>query len=402
MSRRSNSDGGTADSGTTTLGAKLRARLRLEGAITFREWMSAALYDEQDGYYQRGVERWGRAGDYRTSPERSALFAATFARHFASLFDELGRPPVLHLLEAGGGAGHFAQDFLSTLRRDAPRVFDSTRYVFDEASADSRARAAALLAPFDACVEFQHLVDLDQRGDCAQREDSSELQSRAGREGFVLPYEYAFAFSNELLDAFPGHRVVMRGGSLRELFVGLGAGGEFVWIEREPSTPRLAEHFGRMGLKLDEGQFAEVNLDAEEWVARVARMFVRGYVVTVDYGDAAVNLLSAPHRSAGTLRAFRGHEFVDDVLRRPGEQDLTTTVNWTQIILAGEAAGLQTVALTRLDAFLLQAGLLEQLERECALASNEAEVAGLRLGAREMILPGGMASRFQVLVQKKV
>jgi hypothetical protein len=43
------------------------------------------------------------------------------------------------------------------------------------------------------------------------------------------------------------------------------------------------------------------------------------------------------------------------------------------------------------------------LERECALrAADAGEVARLRLDAREMILPGGMAEHFQVLVQRKI
>jgi SAM-dependent MidA family methyltransferase len=393
MTRRSSSDstGGEArdanasdpaDSESADLAARLRQRIRREGAITFREWMRAALYDERGGYYRRASQRWGRAGDYRTSPERSALFAATFARHFATLFEELGRPQVLQLLEAGGGAGHFARGLLQTLRRDAPRVFESLRYVFDESSADSRARAAKLLAPAASRVEFRSLTSFD--------------------EGFAEPLENVIVFSNELLDAFPVHRVSMRGGRLREMFVGLDARNDFVWAEGEPSTPRLAEHFARMGLSLAEGQTTEVNLCAEEWVARVARLVGRGYVFTVDYGGEATNLLRAPHRREGTLRAFRGHEMSEDVLRSPGEQDLTTTVNWTQVIAAGERAGLQTVALEPLDKFLLRAGLLEQLERECAHASGEAEVARLRLDARELILPGAMASHFQVLVQRKV
>ena len=95
-------------------------------------------------------------------------------------------------------------------------------------------------------------------------------------------------------------------------------------------------------------------------------------------------------------------ERVEDFLQNPGGQDLTTTVNWTHVISSGEAAGLRTVALERLDSFLLSAGLLEQLERESARAASEADVTRLRLDAREMILPGGMASHFQVLVQKKI
>lgn len=370
MSRRDSSDG---------LATRLRERIRREGPLTFREWMRAALYDERGGYYRRpGAARWGRAGDYRTSPERGRLFAATFARYFAGLYEELGRPPVLHLLEAGGGAGHFARVLLETLRRDEPRLFGALRYVFDETSPDSRARAAALLTPFADRVEFRHAADLK------------------------APLDPAVVFSNELLDALPVNRVRVRGGELRELYVGLDEGGGFVFVEAEPSTPELAEHFRRMGVTLAEGQAAEVNLEAGSWVAGAARLVGRGFVVTVDYGDEAAGLFGDPRRHDGTLRAFRGHDFAEDVLADPGAQDLTSTVNWTHVLAEGEAAGLKTVSLERLDAFLLRAGLLEQLEREGAHAADVAEVTALRLGAREMILPGGMASHFQVLVQKRV
>src|SRR5438876_1111894 len=63
---------------------RLAEQIRRDGPITFYDWMLAALYDAHDGYYLRSdLERWGREGDYRTSPETSALFAATFARYFA-------------------------------------------------------------------------------------------------------------------------------------------------------------------------------------------------------------------------------------------------------------------------------------------------------------------------------
>jgi SAM-dependent MidA family methyltransferase len=376
MSPRASRDPSEGGAGPT-LSARLRARIREAGPLTFREWMSAALYDEREGYYRRrGAERWGRAGDYRTAPERSALFAATFARHFTRLYEELGRPRAFHLLEAGGGAGRFAHGVLKTLRRDAPHVYERLRYLFDETSEDSRRRAADLLAPFAGRVEFRRLSELTGRLD------------------------HAVVFSNELLDAFPVHRVTVRGGRLRESFVGLDDDGTFIFVEGEPSTPRLAEHFERLGVTLAEGQAAEVNLETAGWLARVSEVLVGGFVLTVDYGDEAAALYGAPHRREGTLRAFRGHRLVEDVLRDPGRQDLTTTVNWTQVIADGERAGLKAVSLERLDAFLLRAGLVEQLELESTRAASDAEIAALRLDAREMILPGGMASHFQILVQR--
>lgn len=363
----------------TPLAERLREKIKQEGAISFREWMAAALYDEREGYYCRpDRKRWGRVeGDYRTSPERSPLFAATFAGYFAALYAELDSPPQWTILEAGAGAGDFARIVLETLERDYPGVFQATRYYLDEISHDARRRARANLSAFSNRIEFC------QKG------------------WHDLSLEAGVVFSNELLDAFPVHRVRMRGGQLRELCVALNDAGDFVWSEQEPTTPQLEAHFSRLNLTLAEGHSAEVNLAAEEWIARVAGVLRRGYVVSVDYGAEAVELYQSPERRDGTLRGFRAHEFVADLLAGPGGHDLTTTVNWTALRQAGEAANLELISLERQDAFLLRAGLLDQLQRLTAQQSGEAERMRLRLGAREMILPGGMSGSFQVLSQKK-
>lgn len=359
------------------LANRLRERIRREGAITFRDWMSAALYDPAEGYYcRRDLARWGRAGDYRTSPERSPLFAATFAHYFARLYEKLGAPASWTIIEAGAGAGHFAAGALETLRRDFPEIFARTRYLIDEASADAVERAGGALSRFGERVEFSRIAESGARTDVA------------------------IVFANELLDAFPVHRVTMRDGQLSELCVGCDVTGKFAWVERPPSTPRLAAYFRKLQIELAEEQVAEVNLEALAWIAGVARLLRRGFLILVDYGAEAFELYDASARHAGTLRAFYRHHSPDDLLAQPGEQDLTTTVDWTSIANAGAAAGLQTILLERQDKFLLRAGLLEQLERLTASAQSEAEVAALRTSARHMILPDGMSASFQVLVQK--
>ncbi len=364
---------------TAPLAERLRDRIKCDGPVSFRDWMAAALYDEREGYYcRRDFVRWGREGDYRTSPETSPLFAATFARYFAALHEEQGAPREWTIIEAGGGAGHFAYEVLTVLRRDHPAVFSATLYVIDEASAATREQSQARLQFFSEHVRFSRLGELS------------------------APVPHAIIFSNELLDAFPVHRAVVREGKLLELCVGLDDAGAFMWVECAPTTPRLVAYLGAADVTLEEGQIIEINLEAEDWIARAAASMQRGYLVTVDYGAEAADLYDASHRRAGTLRGFSGHRFVDDVLARLGDHDLTTTVNWSAIKSAGERAGMQTVLFARQDEFLLRVGALDQLERMTARAQSEAEVAILRLGAREMILPGGMSERFQVLVQKKI
>jgi SAM-dependent MidA family methyltransferase len=367
-----------AVSGTAPLAERLRARIRQSGAISFREWMEAALYDEREGYYfRRDLQRWGRAGDYRTSPERSPLFAATFASYFAKLYEQLDAPRDWTIFEAGSGPGDFAYGVLQTLRRDHPHIFAATRYVIDELSADARERARKRLLEFAGRVEFRHLAETDE------------------------PVNEGVFFTNELLDAFPVHRVTVHNGKLSELFVGLDEDGGFVWTKVEPGTPRLAEYLARSGVELSEGQIAEINLDVEEWLRRAASVFKRGYLIIVDYGAEANDLYTAPHRREGTLRAFHQHGFADDLLARPGEQDLTTTIDWTNVRTIGEELGLRSVSFERQDEFLLRAELLDQLGRMSEEASGEAETIILRSSVRELILPGGMSENFQVLVLKQ-
>lgn len=359
-----------------SLAERLHERIQREGPISFRDWMAAALYDAEQGYYCGQRQRWGREGDYRTSPERSLLFAATFARYFAKLYVELGSPSQWVMVEVGTGAGEFAEVVLETLRLRSPEVFAATRYVIDELSPHSRAQARGRLVRFGLQVQFAKLESLE-----------------VAAAGIV--------FSNELLDAFPVHRVAMREGNLQEFFVDVTNAGEFDWKLSDPSNEQLKKYLDANGVELAEGQIVEVNLEIDDWLRSASEKLERGYIITVDYGAEAHELYSAATRPEGTLRSFQKQRFSADTLANPGEQDITSSVNWSQVMQSGEALGFETIEFERQDRFLMKEGLLEELECRVNNTKDEAEKARLRTNAREMILPDGMAASFQVLVQRK-
>ncbi|HKS30397.1 MAG TPA: SAM-dependent methyltransferase [Pyrinomonadaceae bacterium] len=366
------------DKSRATLSTRLREHIKTCGPISFHDWMRAALYDERDGYYRRGgVKRWGREGDYRTSPERSPLFAATFARFFHTLYEELGSPARWTIWEAGAGAGHFAEGVLETFHRSYPHLLSATRYIIDETSADARCFIQDRLARFIPHTEYESLSD-----------NSDTLET-----GIV--------FANELLDAFPVHRVTVEGGRLRELFVATDEAGRFIWTTSEPSTPRIEEYLRQLNVELAEGQLAEVNLQAVEWLKRAAGLFKRGYLILVDYGAEAEELYNVSLRPRGSLRAFGRHRLIEVLLDEPGAHDLTTTIDWTTARRICREAGLEIVSFERQDRFLLRAGLLEELERMTTSVGIDAASLSLRATAREMILPGGMSESFQVLVARR-
>ena len=321
--------------------------------MPFRDWMEAALYDREFGYYTRTDRtRWGRAGDYRTSAERSELFAATVARYFAKLYDELGSPSQWTIVEGGAGDGTFAQRVQRALEDDYPHVFAATRYQI------------------------------------------SEIHNASEPSNPLNPTLY---FSNELLDAFPVHRVVDGG----ELYVTVDSSNSFTWSVGPYSTPRLTQFLEEHSLKLAPGQTVEVNLAIDDWLTAVSSNLKHGFVITVDYGAEAADLYDPVLRPNGSLRAFSKHGFVDDVLSAPGEYDITSSVNWTQVKATGEGLGLRVVEFDSQDRFLLRAGLLDELERRLKQIEKKSDQLRLTTDAREMILPGGMASSFQVLVLER-
>lgn len=356
-----------------SLAERLRELIQREGSITFHDWMKAALYDPDGGYYQRADrQRWGRAGDYRTSPERSELFAETFTRHFVKLAAE-GK---LTIIESGAGDGSFAAGVLRTLRNQFPSQFSETRYVVYELSDDARRRAQERLSEFGERVQF-----------CS---DWDQVSVNSG-----------IYFSNELIDAFPVHRVGMSDEGLSELYVTVDSSGEFVSSTGPLTTPRLAEFIDEYSIELVQGQVIEINLAIEDWLSAVSEKLEKGYLITVDYGYEATELYDAMLRPEGTLRGFSEHAFVENLLAVPGEYDLTTTINWTQVKSVGEKLGWKVIEFATQDKFLLNAGLPEQLQYRLSRAETGAERVALTTGARDMILPGAMGSSFQVLVQKR-
>src|SRR5207302_5541563 len=103
----------------------------------------------------------------------------------------------------------FADGVLQALQSEFADLFSVTRYLIDEISDDARAQIAAKLSEFQDHVEFRRLSEITD------------------------PFAQGIIFSNELIDAFPVHRVVHRGGDLRELCVALDQRDNFVWTDCE-------------------------------------------------------------------------------------------------------------------------------------------------------------------------
>lgn len=347
---------------------RIVSRIQAEGGIAFRDFMEMALYHTKLGYYCAPGEKMGPHGDYMTSPEVSSVFGTLVGRQLREMWEIMDRPGSFQVVEAGAGSGSLARDIFWWAERSAPDFHSSLEYKIVELSEAMRAQQRSKLT------------------DAASVTWSSELPDDI--EGCIL--------TNELLDAFPVHRVTVREGTLHEIFVIWHEGGYFDQ-ELRPPAPEVSAYFERLSLLPGEGCTAEVNLESVNWMRRAGRALRRGYVMTFDYGYDAADLF-APWRSDGTLLCFYRHNPGSDPYVRIGKQDMTAHVDFTSLITAGEEASLTTVALTTQTSFVERMGI------EAAMKPPEGadleEYYTRRRQVTELIDPGGLG-RIKVLVQSK-
>jgi SAM-dependent MidA family methyltransferase len=301
------------------------------------------------------------------------VFGAALARQLVAFWHDMDRPASFTAFEAGAGGGRLAADILRALRIEAPDLYDSIRYVVQDVT----------LARGDAWLRLQRAGLPEGKVAVA-----SELPSTPSIEGVIL--------SNELLDALPFHRVRRRDGRLYELRVGID-GGRFVDVEAAPQ-PVTEQHFAELGVAVAEGCDAEVNLAAPAWARRAANALRRGSLLTLDYGYEAEHLYAA-WRKRGTLLTFYRQTSGDDPYVRVGRQDITASVDFTSVLRAGEAAGLQTVALVTQADYLASLGIGEALAT--GPSGSEIEVYyALRRAVIELTDASGLG-RIRVMIQQK-
>ena len=370
---------------------KLVARIERDGPISFAAFMEAALYDPEFGYYMTAGPRIGREGDYYTSLDVHPIFAELVGRQIAQAAEEIVPSGEFTIVEMGAGKGLLAQHLLNAYRRDKPDFLARLRYLLVERSpAMVETQKQRLRELTGAGVRIAWIPDLD-----AVSSDSIT--------GVFL--------SNELVDAFPVHRVVKRPLGLREIFVGwepgkqtVGAGGasagpppaingRFIEIEAPPFSPDLEAYFARIGISLEVGQQAEVNLQALKWMRQVGARLRRGLIVTIDYGHAAADLF-APARKTGTLLGYYRHTVADSPYVRVGQQDLTAHVDFTSLALAGQDVGLEVTGFTNQLHFLIGLGI------EAAFAGLDPESPQVA-AMRELLRPDGMGTTYKILIQHK-
>jgi SAM-dependent MidA family methyltransferase len=342
-----------------TLAERLGERIESTGPITFADFMDAALYDPDEGFYSRPAV--GEAGHFVTSPHVSPVFGILVARQAEEFWDLLGRPDPFGLVEVGAGDGTLARQILEGL---SERARAATRCVAVERSSAGRAALAA-----------------------------SGIEAVAGLMEISPPF-VGCVLANELLDNLPFHRVRSSTAGPVELYVA-HQDDRFILVEGPLSSPALADLVPH---DLAPGLERVIRPEALGFFDQARRALARGYIWAVDYAAGGPDEPTSVH-------GYRGHALDPDVLADPGSKDITAGVDFEALRQHALGAGLEVWGPVSQREALLALGFRD-LERRAQDRQREAirtrrgidamRIYSNRTRANMLVAKGGLGD-FKVL-----
>lgn len=341
-------------------------KIKAEGPMPFHEFMEMCLYYPGLGFYT-AHSSIGKEGAFYTSAYLTPVFGAMIGRKLEEMWRDLGSKKFT-VIEYGAGTGMLSHDILSYLKHYSPELYDLLSYVIIEKS------------PVMREIEKTHLPEKVVWYDT--------IADAGAIEGCIL--------SNELVDNFAVHQVVMAG-DLMEVYVTYDHG--FAEI-LQPAGPAVRQYMEELDITLPRGFRTEVNLQATHWIGEVSRALQRGYVMTIDYGCGSEELYK-PCRSKGTLLCYRNHTINDSCYSHIGAQDITSHVNFSALSHWGERYGLKQLWFTDQCQFLLSMGFTDFLQQALSTEKDVLQAAR-KASVISHTLLFDMGSRFKVLLQEKV
>lgn len=299
--------------------------------------MELVLYHPEEGYYHKPGLKIGKFGDFVTSSVIHPVFGRTLARFLIELLQKEQLP--FYVCEIGAGTGQLTAAIIEEWENLSPSTYNKLKYFVVETSASHR---ELLNDRFTGEMNVQIYENL------------SQLRIEESAFSGIL-------FSNEFFDALPVRVVEKAECILYEVMVTLGEDGELKEELKVCRDPLILEWIDTLNFPIHEGERVEIPLVMTNMMNDLANWLDRGTILTFDYGYTNKDR-TRPERRNGSLRGYKHHRLVEDLLLNPGKMDLTAHVHWDVYDQIAKSAGLHRYFSVSQREFLLKSGVLAFLK----------------------------------------
>ncbi|MFC1673306.1 class I SAM-dependent methyltransferase [Pseudomonadota bacterium] len=341
----------------------IKAEITDKGPITIARFMEHCLSHEEHGYYIK-QDPFGADGDFITAPEISQMFGEMIGLWSAVVWQAMGQPEALNVVELGPGRGTLMADAL---------------------------RAAQAMDGFEDATRMWLVETSPALRDAQKKNLMQTMRMPAWRDSFAETGDGPLVvIGNEFFDALPIRQYVRGENGWFERLVGLNAAGDgldYVLASApadEGIIPQTLREHAEVGAIFEDQSLSR------EIMGQVAERVVKfgGAALFFDYGYEA-------HAPGETLQSVKTHEFAD-VLTNPGDQDLTAHVDFEQLSEAAKAAGAEVLGPIPQGAFLDHLGMRQRADM-LMMNADKAQIAEVDSAYERLTDPEQMGMLFKVI-----
>jgi NADH dehydrogenase [ubiquinone] 1 alpha subcomplex assembly factor 7 len=348
---------------TSPLESKIRRLIATAGPMPVAEYMAHCLGDAGHGYYMT-QEPLGSAGDFITAPEISQIFGELIGLWAAAVWDQMGSPADVGLVELGPGRGTMMQDMLRAVRI-VPTFRQALSVHLVETSPLLRRHQQQTLADQDVSILWHDALA-------------------------NVPDGPAIIVANEFFDALPIHQAVKQENGWHERVVGTNGSGKLKFA----IAPEPLHAFDRMlpaqVRTAETGAIYEWRTDT--YAREVGQRFVRdgGAALIIDYGHVRSDV-------GDTLQAVRSHR-KSDPFAAPGLADITAHVDFQALGRAAESTGARVHGPVEQAVLLRRLGI-EQRAAKLKTAAVPSKATAIDAALARLLAggPTGMGTMFKAI-----
>jgi NADH dehydrogenase [ubiquinone] 1 alpha subcomplex assembly factor 7 len=282
---------------------EIRRLIGAAGPMPVADYMRLCLTHPQHGYYMKR-DPFGSGGDFITAPEISQMFGELIGLWMAAVWQQMGAPENVRVVELGPGRGTLLSDAL---------------------------RAVRVANGFRPAIVL-HLVEISPALRELQKRRFEPLDVPTLWHGAFeeVPAGPIIIIANEFVDALPVHQAVKQADGWHERVVEIGADGSLRFGLARETLLHFETGLPRASRQAADGSIFEWRSDrfALELGRRVRS---DGAALILDYGHTRCGL-------GDTLQAVAGHAYTDP-LCAPGETDLTAHVDFEALAQSAESIG---------------------------------------------------------------
>ncbi len=292
----------------------IKNTIRHDGPMDLARYMDLCLTHPQYGYYVTR-DPFGGAGDFVTAPEISQMFGEMVGMWLALLWQNMGQPARLNLIECGPGRGTLMADLLRATRH-VNGLHQALSITFIEKSPTLAQKQAAAI---------------DAVGFDGTRRWASHLNEIAADSDYDgAP---AVVIGNEFIDALPIHHCVLTDKGWMERVIGLSDDDKLQY-GLIPARTELTDIIAERKTPPEQNEIIEVSPERDAYIRDICA-FIKtrsGAALFIDYGHDVVDAVG------DTFQAMRDHAYTDP-LKKPGSADLTSHVDFFRVKQVATDAG---------------------------------------------------------------